>query len=661
MLNDIIPSLLIANRGEIACRIIRTARRLGIRTIAVYSDADAHAAHVTMADEAVCIGASEAVHSYLNSEAVMAAVRETGAKALHPGYGFLSERPELVEACMREGMIFVGPPASAMRMLGLKDQAKAYAQALGIPVVPGYHGAEQSLDVLSEHALKIGFPLLIKAVAGGGGKGMKRVDALTNLSDALSSAQREAQSAFGDPRVLLEKYIIAPRHIEMQIFADTHGHVVHLFERDCSLQRRHQKVIEEAPAPDLPLNVRHAMADVAIKLAKQVGYVGAGTVEFIVDASDPLDENSFYFLEMNTRLQVEHTVTEMITGLDLVEWQLRVAAGEPLPLMQDAIQCQGHAVEARLYAENVVNGFLPSIGQLNAFGLPQGEGIRVETGMRQGDVISPYYDPMLAKIIAQGSTRHEALNRLSTALSQTWALGVTTNAPFLKALVDHPDFQKGACTTGFIMTHYDSLVEQGKPCLDHAACLGALALLFPEQRAADSLSPWAQCDAFQLSAPRVQHIPLDVAGTRRQVTLFWPNQSSHHGMCHVTCGEFALRFSICTPREALHHVPVIKELDGVHVIMGGVPVKVMFERPAQSTTIEISANQVISPMHGKITAIEVIAGQSVIKGQRLAVVEAMKMEHVLTAPCDGVVSDILIHVDDQVKQGAQIMTFATPD
>ncbi len=443
-------SLLIANRGEIACRIIRTARAMGLRTIAVYSEADADAPFVRQADDGRLIGPAPARDSYLVIDKIIAAAKETGAQAIHPGYGFLSERAEFAEACAGAGIVFVGPPASAIRAMGLKDAAKALVEKAGVPVVPGYHGARQEPDFLRQKADEVGYPVLIKAVAGGGGKGMKRVDKTTEFEAALASARREAKSAFGDERVLVEKYVEAPRHIEMQVFADRHGNVVHLFERDCSLQRRHQKVIEEAPAPGMTAEMRAAMGRAATEAARAVGYEGAGTVEFIADGRGGLKADRFYFMEMNTRLQVEHPVTEAITGLDLVELQLRVAAGEKLPFGQADIKPTGHAVEARLYAEDPEKRFLPSTGRLYALTFPSGPGIRVDTGVEEGSEVTPFYDPMIAKVIAHAPTRVAALDRLAAALGDTLVAGPKTNVRFLKKLCEAPAFRAGTFDTGFI-------------------------------------------------------------------------------------------------------------------------------------------------------------------------------------------------------------------
>src|SRR5215211_9224794 len=474
---EMLESVLIANRGEIACRIIRTARQLGMRTIAVYSEADAEALFVQMADEAHLIGPPPARESYLRIDRIIEVAKRTRAASIHPGYGFLSERAEFAEACAANGIVFVGPPASAINAMGLKDAAKTLVQQAGVPVVPGYHGSKQDPGFLRQKAYEIGYPVLIKAVAGGGGKGMRRVEKAADFDAALESAQREAQSSFGDPRVLVEKYILSPRHIEIQVFADSHGNVVHLFERDCSLQRRHQKVIEEAPAPGMTAEVRALMGRAAVEAARAVGYVGAGTVEFIADAREGLRPDRFYFMEMNTRLQVEHPVTEAITGLDLVELQFRVASGERLPFAQGDLAIQGHAIEARLYAEDPEREFLPSTGKLWALELPAGEGIRVDTGVEAGGEVTPYYDPMIAKIIAHADTRDEALDRLATALGDTLIAGPKTNTALLKRLCEARDFRAGRFDTGFIDRNLEALGAVALPSDPSVVAQGALYLM----------------------------------------------------------------------------------------------------------------------------------------------------------------------------------------
>src|SRR5215217_5045978 len=504
-------SLLIANRGEIACRVIRTARRLGVRTIAVYSDADAKALHVRMADEAVHIGPSPARESYLRGDTIIAAAKATGAEAIHPGYGFLSENADFAQAVIDAGLIWVGPKPDSIRAMGLKDAAKRLMAEAGVPVTPGYLGENQDPAHLKQEADAIGYPLLIKAVAGGGGKGMRRVDEAGQFDDALESAKREAASAFGDDRVLIEKYILSPRHIEVQVFGDSHGNVVHLFERDCSLQRRHQKVIEEAPAPGMDAATREAVCGAAVRAAQAVNYEGAGTVEFIADASDGLKADRIWFMEMNTRLQVEHPVTEMVTGQDLVEWQLRVASGEPLPLSQDQIALTGHAVEARLYAENPATGFLPSTGRLEHFDL--GTEGRIETGVEEGDAISPFYDPMIAKLIAAGDSRDEAIEELAAMLDEVEVWPVRTNAGFLFNAVLQPEFGRGEIDTGFIERHLDDLVPDADP--DDAIWRGAVAVALAVDEDEERFAGLA---GFRLNAPQQTRVALGRHGEYRAVS-----------------------------------------------------------------------------------------------------------------------------------------------
>jgi 3-methylcrotonyl-CoA carboxylase alpha subunit len=634
-----IPKLLVANRGEIACRIFRSARRLGIATVAVHSQADRGAPFVRMADEAVEIGPAPARESYLVAEKVIAAAKATGARAIHPGYGFLSERPDFARACAQAGLIFVGPPASAIEAMGLKDAAKALVEKAGVPVVPGYHGARQEPDFLALEAERIGYPVLIKAVAGGGGKGMKLVEAAGEFAAALASAQREAASAFGDPRVLVERYISSPRHIEIQVFADGHGHVVHLFERDCSLQRRHQKVIEEAPAPGMPEAVRAAMGRAAVEAARAVGYVGAGTVEFIADGSAGLRPNGFYFMEMNTRLQVEHPVTEAITGLDLVELQLLVAAGGRLPFAQEDLRIDGHAVEARLYAEDPERGFLPSTGRLHALVLPEGEGIRVDSGVEVGGEVTPFYDPMIAKIIAHGSTREVALDRLAGALGRTQVAGPRSNAAFLKALCEAPGFRAGAFDTGFIGRNLDALGAVVRPVPEELAGAGAQALAARESdalrrrllaepgRRADMA--WLVEDGFSLLPVSQPPRRVVVDGEIRDVAPV-----AEAGASVVADPDAARVFVLAQGRQIVveAHDPFAVDLD--HLDAGGL---------------------VKAPMHGKLVALFVAPGDVVEKGQRLAIVEAMKMEHALLAPIAGRVGDIAGEVGQQVGEGARLI------
>ncbi len=633
-LTDILPSVLIANRGEIACRVIRTARRLGLRTIAVYSEADAGAPHVRLADEAHPIGPAPARESYLRGDVILEVAKRSGAACVHPGYGFLSENTEFAAACAAAGIVFVGPPSSAIEAMGLKDAAKALVEKAGVPVVPGYHGSNQDPAFLKEKAYQIGYPVLIKAVAGGGGKGMKRVDRHADFDEALQSAQREARNAFGDARVLIEKYVTAPRHVEIQVFGDSRGNVVHLFERDCSAQRRHQKVIEEAPAPGMPPEVREAMGRAAVNAAKAVGYVGAGTVEFIADGSRGLRADGFYFMEMNTRLQVEHPVTEMITGLDLVELQLRVAAGEPLPFAQGDLTIQGHAVEARVYAEDPENDFLPSTGKLWALRLPEETGgIRIDSGVAEGGAVTPFYDPMIAKVIAHGATRDEALDRLTAALRQTIVAGPKSNVRFLRLLANHPDFRAGKLDTGLIEREKAALGAVEQP-LDAEAARAAAHRLLTRAKAAlggrpgwAENDPWSTSDGFGLG---VGAIELMIDGHRQAVV---PDDASETQQV-VDADEAVLVIRDNRQTRVSLFDPFDIDLDAMDDT-GGAAVK--------------------SPMHGKLVALMVKPGDAVAKGQKLAVVEAMKMEHALASPRDGVVAEVLGEVGAQVGEGARVV------
>lgn len=619
--------LLVANRGEIACRVMRTARTMGLRTVAVYSDADAGALHVAMADEAHRIGPAAPRESYLNIEAILAAAKASGADAIHPGYGFLSENAEFAEACARAGTIFVGPPPSAIRAMGLKDRAKALMAKAGVAVVPGYLGEDQSPETLAKEAVKIGYPVLIKAVAGGGGKGMRRVDAVADFASALESAKREAKSAFGDDRVLIEKYVSRPRHIEVQVFADSHGNVVHLFERDCSLQRRHQKVIEEVPAPGMPEAMRAAMGEAAVKAAKAVGYIGAGTIEFIADASEGLKADRFWFMEMNTRLQVEHPVTEAITGLDLVEWQLRVAMGETLPKTQAELKQHGHAIEARLYAEDPQKGFLPSIGTLEILKLPHH--VRVDTGVREGDSVTPYYDPMIAKVIAHGETRGEAIAKLAHALTETRIAGVRTNNAFLIRALKHRDFVSGEIDTGFIARHEADLIPQAAIPQD---VFEAAAWHVVAEHLGPGNDPWNAQDGFRIGARANQTIDFMIDGKRVSVPL--P----------------VLQTDVATHRLANGEIAVVDE--------GETFVLAQYDPFAAADAAGEATDRIKSPMPGKIVQVFVRPGENVKRGQPLAVLEAMKMEHTLAAPADALIATVDVSQGDQVNEGAIIVRFA---
>jgi 3-methylcrotonyl-CoA carboxylase alpha subunit len=605
-----IKSLLIANRGEIACRIIRTARALGIRTIAVYSDADARALHVRQADEAVHIGPSPARESYLVGENIIAAATATRAEAIHPGYGFLSENAAFAQSVIDAGLIWVGPNPASIEAMGLKDAAKNLMAAAGVPVTPGYFGENQAPAFLAEQAAQIGYPVLIKAVAGGGGKGMRLVERAEDFTDALASCQREAAASFGNAHVLIEKYIQRPRHIEVQVFGDTHGNVVHLFERDCSLQRRHQKVIEEAPAPGMDAATRTELCATAVKAAKAVEYVGAGTIEFIADASDGLRADRIWFMEMNTRLQVEHPVTEEITGVDLVEWQLRVASGEPLPLRQDELAINGWAMEARLYAEDPSKGFLPAIGPLEH--LRFGADLRIDTGVEEGGAVSPFYDPMIAKLIAHGPNRGDAIATLLGGVDDTEVWPVRTNAGFLGLLLEHPQFQSGDVDTGLIGRHLETLVHPAEPDAEELSEAAALLAGSP------GLGPWSGAVGFRLNAaPCAQARLLDDSGNLHVVTLDEIEADQAAREVLTFNAGFARRYTLVRIEGGAHH----SAHDG----------------------------DILSPMPGKIIAVEASAGDTVTKGQKLLTLEAMKMEHTLTAPFDGVVTELSVVAGAQVQ------------
>ncbi len=646
-------SVLIANRGEIALRVARTARRLGMRVIAVHSEADAEAPFVAFADEAYCIGPAPARESYLVTERILEVAKKAGAECLHPGYGFLSENAEFAEACAAAGVTFVGPPPSAVRAMGLKDAAKALVEKAGVPVVPGYHGEIQDAAFLKEKAYQIGYPVLIKAVAGGGGKGMRRVDKHADFEEALASCQREAKNSFGNAHVLIEKYILAPRHVEVQVFGDTHGNVIHFFERDCSMQRRHQKVIEEAPAPGMDAATRAAFGKAAVDAAKAVGYFGAGTIEFIADGSRGLRPDGFYFMEMNTRLQVEHPVTEEITGFDLVELQFRVAAGEKLPVAQGDLTIHGHAVEARLYAEEPERGFLPSTGTLHALQLAGGEGIRIDSGVVEGGEVTPFYDPMIAKVIAHGASRDEALDRLRDALLGSVVAGPKTNTRFLCALIDHPDFRAGKLDTGLIDRNLEALGAV-PPELDRAAvAAGALALLGEEQmRLADAAvarsgwasDPWSENDGFALAPGRKGS--LRVKAEQEEIVL--PVDAAASMIAEAAPG-------------ADRDFTLVAGGEGIFVLDRGRQVAVSLPDPFDVSFDDHGGDAgglVKSPMHGKLVALFVKDGESVEKGQRVAIVEAMKMEHPVLAPRAGTVEGIAFEAGAQLGEGARIMVIA---
>mgnify|MGYP002884024446 FL=1 len=618
-----IAKLLIANRGEIACRIIRTARAMGIATVAVYSDADARALHVRQADEAVHIGPSPAAESYLVGDKIIAAAKQTGADAIHPGYGFLSENAGFAQAVIDAGLIWVGPKPSSIEAMGLKDAAKTLMMEAGVPVTPGYLGTDQSAERLKKEADAIGYPVLIKAVAGGGGKGMRKVDKAQDFDADLQSCRREAKASFSNEEVLLEKWITSPRHIEVQVFGDSHGNVVHLFERDCSLQRRHQKVIEEAPAPGMDEATRQEICAAAVRAAKAVDYEGAGTIEFIADASEGLRADRIFFMEMNTRLQVEHPVTEEITGVDLVEWQLRVAAGEPIPLQQEDLAITGHAIEARLYAEDPSSGFLPSTGPLDHFDL--GSEGRIETGVAEGDMISPHYDPMVAKLVVWEKTRADAIEALADIAESVEVWPVKTNAAFLANALLEDDFVEAQLDTGFIERKLDRLVGDDAP--DDAIW----------QAAAD----FTVLDAIEENAPRSIGFRLN-ADPRVAATLF------HKGESRTV--------DVIGERGAAHATGFVEDARTV-VFADGQGFEFALESRG-SGAAAAGSGAILAPMPGKVIAVDVAEGDRVTAGQRLMVLEAMKMEHALTAPFDGTVTKLSAATGGQVQVEAVLAVVA---
>jgi 3-methylcrotonyl-CoA carboxylase alpha subunit len=623
----VIQSLLIANRGEIACRIIRTARALGIRTVAVYSDADAKALHVRQADEAVHIGASPARESYLVGEKIIAAALSTGAEAIHPGYGFLSENAEFAQAVIDAGLIWVGPAPASITAMGLKDAAKTLMAAAGVPVTPGYMGANQDPVFLAERAAEIGYPVLIKAVAGGGGKGMRKVDDAPNFAELLASCQREATASFGNAHVLIEKYIQRPRHIEVQVFGDTHGNIVHLFERDCSLQRRHQKVIEEAPAPGVTEFTRSIICGIAVQAAKAVNYVGAGTIEFIADASKGyIDPDMVWFMEMNTRLQVEHPVTEEITGVDLVEWQLRVASGEALPKRQDELSINGWAMEARLYAEDPAKGFLPNVGKLERYNLPDEE-IRVDPGVEQWSTVSPHYDPMIAKLIVHADDREDAIYELLEALRGTVVWPVKSNAGFLYRTADSEQFRSGDVTTGFIAEQGEALIPPLEP---DAELLGQAGRRLVEAFSSKNLHSRENelLEGFRLNRRPNSKLLLQ-SGSIQYPLEKVPDFGGH------------------TYSSAYNAESALVTKDGNSFVVG-LP-RFNFSAAA------LGSGSILSPMPGRIIAVDVTQGQSVTKGQKLLTLEAMKMEHSLVAPFDGVVAELNAQTGAQVQVEALLV------
>ena len=664
--------ILIANRGEIACRVAATARRLGVKTVAVYSDADANAKHVAVCDEAVHIGGSAPKESYLRWERIIDAAKATGAQAIHPGYGFLSENEDFAKACADAGLVFIGPPASAINAMGLKAESKRLMEQAQVPLVPGYHGADQDPALLQREADRIGYPVLIKASAGGGGKGMRAVDKSEDFAAALESCKREAINSFGDDAVLVEKYVQRPRHIEIQVFGDTHGNCVYLFERDCSVQRRHQKVLEEAPAPGMTPELRARMGEAAVAAAKAVHYVGAGTVEFIVEQPggyDAPEQMKFYFMEMNTRLQVEHPVTEAITGLDLVEWQLRVASGEPLPLRQDELRITGHAIEARICAENPDNQFLPATGTLAVYRKPactsfERGAVRVDDGVREGDAISPFYDSMVAKLIVHGDTREQALARLDDALAQTHIVGLATNVQFLRLVARSDSFAQGRLDTALIQREQAVLFQQERVGLPLAAA-AAVAQTLLRERGAESADPFSRRDGFHSHAELERRFEFDFGGQHAKAWLTY----GRSGALALRVGEgdaavagplvFApladgaidLQFAGQRTRAAVY---AQGETDHVFTPQGATRIEAI-DLLAHAGDAQGEGGRLTAPMPGKVVSFAVQAGDKVTKGQPLAVMEAMKMEHTIAAPADGVVQELLYAPGDQVTEGAELL------
>jgi 3-methylcrotonyl-CoA carboxylase alpha subunit len=645
--------ILIANRGEIACRIMRTARRLGIRTVAVYSEADRTARHVREADEAVYLGAAPSRDSYLKGDAIIAAAKATGAQAIHPGYGFLSQNAEFADACQQAGVVFIGPSGDAMRAMGGKSAAKALMEKSSVPILPGYHGDKQDLKTLKDAANRIGFPVLIKASAGGGGKGMRLVEKAADFDDALEAARREAKSSFGDDHVLIEKYLTKPRHVEIQVIGDTFGTMLYLFERDCSLQRRHQKVVEEAPAPNLSQKLRKEMGEAATRAASAVGYVNAGTIEFLLDA-----DGKFYFMEMNTRLQVEHPVTELITGVDLVEWQLRVAAGERLPKAQADLKPHGHAVEVRLYAEDPAHDFRPATGTLRVVDLPaDADGLRVDSGVEAGDTVTPHYDPMLAKIIAWGHDRGEALRRLSAALSRCRVVGVTTNLIFLRALIDHPAFKAEELDTGFIPRYRDAVMPPPPPATAKVLALAALAHVLDRPVSAD---PWSAADAWRPNLPAMETLTFWEGDTAHTVTL--------HHTAGVTVQAMGTTLAAKVRRDGLrlqadlnghaHAAYVVTEGHTLTVAVDEGLWELRLDDPmARAALGGVVDTSLAAPLPGTVIKVMAKPGTAVAKGADLVILEAMKTEHHITAPADGVVDAVNCAVGEHVEKGMTLVAF----
>lgn len=673
--------ILIANRGEIACRVAATARRLGIKTVAVYSDADAQAKHVQVCDEAVHIGGSAPKDSYLRWERILQAAKDTGAQAVHPGYGFLSENEDFAKACAAAGLVFIGPPASAILAMGLKAESKQLMEKAGVPLVPGYHAADQDPALLQREADRIGYPALIKASAGGGGKGMRVVNSSAEFADALASCKREAINSFGDDAVLIEKYVQRPRHIEIQVFGDTHGNCVYLFERDCSVQRRHQKVLEEAPAPGMTEALRKQMGEAAVAAAKAVNYVGAGTVEFIVEqtAYDKPESMKFFFMEMNTRLQVEHPVTEAITGLDLVEWQLRVASGEPLPLQQSDLRIHGHAIEARICAENPDNNFLPATGTLavyrkpacSSFAIPNtsdtGVAVRIDDGVREGDSISPFYDSMVAKLIVHGDTREQALARLDEALSQTRIVGLTTNVQFLRHIIRTDSFATAKLDTALIQREEKALFAQ-EPLGLALTAASVVANTLHREEALKGNDPFSSRDGWRAYGVATRNFGFVFHGASYETVLTYAHDGSLQLSVADADGDVSGVLTYREDGDALHisfaghtaRVQVFHETQGhedvAHVFapQGATRITVV-DALAHAGEVQEAGGRLTAPMPGKVVSFAVAAGDKVKAGQPLAVMEAMKMEHTIAAPADGEVLELLYAPGDQVAEGEELL------
>jgi 3-methylcrotonyl-CoA carboxylase alpha subunit len=689
--------ILIANRGEIACRVAATAKRMGIQTVAVYSDADATAKHVGACDEAIHVGGSAPKDSYLRWEKIIEAAKATGAQAIHPGYGFLSENEAFAEACAKAGLVFIGPPASAIQAMGLKAESKQLMEKAGVPLVPGYHGSDQNPDLLKREADRIGYPVLIKASAGGGGKGMRAVEKSEDFAEALASCQREAQNSFGDHAVLIEKYVQRPRHIEIQVFGDTQGHCVYLMERDCSVQRRHQKVLEEAPAPGMSEALRQQMGEAAVAAARAVNYVGAGTVEFIVEQRDnPATgqvDMHFFFMEMNTRLQVEHPVTEAVTGLDLVEWQLRVASGEALPLKQEQIKLNGHAIEARICAENPDNNFLPATGHLQVYKKPvhtafERGAVRFDDGVREGDSISPFYDSMVAKLIVHGDTREQALALLDQALAQTQVVGLATNVQFLRHVLHSPSFVEARLDTALIPREADVLFHQERVGLNVAAA-AVVAHILRQENSNQCNDPFSKSDGWQSHAETIRRFPFEFAG---EVHTAWLHYE-HRGAMQLTWGDSAGPGPNQGPLDVFEFLTFEKGTTSSHnastalnvtwqgqrvtsevILQDGKPgqpaelahvftqagaTRIRVIQPlAYAESAQDEQGGLTAPMPGKVVSFAVKVGDKVKAGQSLAVMEAMKMEHTIAAPKDGQVQELLYAPGDQIAEGAELLKLA---